>query len=62
MASLNRCPGCGRTLRKSLLGGAYFNIYTCRDCGKKSCEKCGGKRCPSCGSGKYNTYDKVYAR
>lgn len=62
MASLSACPTCRRTLRKSLLGGAYFPVYTCLSCKKKYCSDCGGDSCPKCGATGRGQYDEVYAR
>lgn len=64
MASLSSCPGCPRTLKKSLLGGAYFPVYTCFTCKKKYCSECSGPggRCPKGCTGGYGHFDDVYAR
>lgn len=62
MANLSACPRCGRTLKKTLLGGVYFPVYTCLKCKAKYCSKCGGSSCPKCGATARGHYDDVYAR
>ncbi len=62
MASLSACPRCGRTLKKSLLGGSHFPVQTCLKCKTKYCKDCGGTSCPKCGSSSRGHYDDVYAR
>ncbi|HJN77842.1 MAG TPA: hypothetical protein QGF58_28255 [Myxococcota bacterium] len=62
MAHLRACPRCGRTLKNTLLGGAYFPVYTCGKCKTKYCSKCGGSSCPKCGATARGHYDDVYAR
>ena len=62
MASLPACPNCSRTLKKSMLGGAYFPVYTCNKCKAKYCNDCGGNSCPKCGSSSRGKYNEVYAR
>lgn len=62
MASLSACPHCGRILKKSLLGGAFFPVYTCTKCKCKYCKECGGSKCPKCGGTSRGEYDKVHAR
>ena len=62
MAHLSSCLRCGRVLKKSLLGGAYFPVYTCLKCKQKYCKECGGSSCPKCGASARGHYDDVYAR
>ena len=62
MSSFSSCLGCGRTLKKSLTGGAFFEVQRCRSCGRRYCHKCGGKKCPKCESASYVTIGKVYAK
>ncbi|MCP4804052.1 MAG: hypothetical protein GY884_01770 [Proteobacteria bacterium] len=61
MASLSSCPRCRRTLKKTLLGGAYFPVYTCLKCKTKYCSQ-DGDSCPKCGATARGHYDDVYAR
>ena len=64
MASLSSCPGCGRTLSKSLTGGSHFPVSTCLKCKHKYCSNCSGSggKCPKgCDKG-WGNYDNVYAR
>lgn len=61
--SFKHCPNCHRK-PGGFLGGSYFWVYECKDCGQLYCYKCGvadGKRCPNCGSKKAQKVDKVHA-
>jgi len=63
MASLERCPGCGRRAEMKVSSN-WFQVYTCWDCGHKFCDHCSGGRgvtCPDCGSTSYGKTDEVYA-
>lgn len=62
MGNLTACPRCGRTLTKSLLGGAFFPVSKCLKCDTKYCKDCGGTKCPKCGASDRMETDKVYAR
>jgi len=55
-------PCCKKKYPQSLLSGAYFQIYRCKDCGKLWCHKCGeyGDRCPNCSSKKKDWHSDYY--
>ena len=49
------CPNCGHEPEGGLLGGSWFWVYQCDDCGKHSCHRCGtntsdGLLCAHCES------------
>ncbi len=62
---LHACPNCQATLKKSLLGGAFFPVYRCSQCQRRYCYQCPasrqGKECPACGSEKRTVIAEVYA-
>lgn len=64
MADLDECPRCQREVEDTLLGGNWFPVHTCLECGEKYCNECGdddGTTCPECGSTDYADHDKVYS-
>lgn len=61
MASLARCPRCGRKAKDGWSSN-HFPVYMCNACGTKFCEDDSrDHRCPDCGSGNVLRTDTVYA-
>lgn len=56
----NHCPNCERKPGGGILGGSYFKVYECKECGQLYCHNCGGSRCPDCGSKKRRVAGKVH--
>lgn len=57
---LSECPCCHARPGSGFFDGSWFDLYACRECGKRYCYQCdgsrGGRECPRCGS---EAYDKV---
>ena len=64
--SMSACPGCGFNKKTSLLSGAYFNVYRCKECNSEYCYECrgsnGARKCPRCSSTSRREIGKVYLR